>query len=175
MSKSLGNSIGITDSPEDVYGKVMSIPDASMWSYFDTLSSGEWDDDEPAFRAYEEGGGDPMALKQQLAALVVARLHGEAGAARGAEHFARVVQRKEEPDEIPLLEVGLAGEADLALLEGLKQLGFAGSGGEGRRLVKQGAVHVDGARVDDPTLRLGPGRYRIKVGKRRFSDLQVGP
>ena len=175
MSKSLGNAIGITDSPEDVYGKVMSIPDTLMWNYFETLSGGEWSADEPAFRAFEEEGGDPMALKQRLASLVVARFHGEEGAEKGAEHFARVVQRKEEPDEIPVHVVALGGAADLALLDGLKGLGFAASGGEGRRLVKQGAVHVDGERIEDPTIRLGPGVYRVKVGKRRFADLQIQP
>ncbi len=173
MSKSLGNAIGITDSPEDVYGKVMSIPDTLMWNYFETLSSGEWADDEAAFRTYEEKGGDPMALKQRLASLIVARFHGEEGAKQGAEHFARVVQRKEEPDDIPVHEMSLGGGADLALLDGLKDLGFVASGGEARRLIKQGAVHVDGARVEDPTLRLAAGTYRIKVGKRRFAELQI--
>lgn len=175
MSKSLGNSIGITDSPEDVYGKVMSIPDRLMWNYFETLSSGEWSGDRAAFEAFEQGGDDPMSLKQRLASLVVARFHGEEGASKGAAHFARVVQRKEEPDDVPVLVVELEGADDYGLLDGLKALGFVASGGEGRRLVKQGAVSVAGDKVADPTLRLGPGTYRIKAGKRKFADLQLRP
>lgn len=174
MSKSLGNSIGITDTAEDVYGKVMSIPDALMWNYFEMLSGGEWAEDEEAYRAFAAGdGGDPMPLKQKLASLVTARVHGAEGAAKGADHFARVVQRKEEPDEVDQVSVALAGEPDLGLLDGLKALGFAASGGEGRRLVKQGAVSVDGDKVSDPLFRLSAGRYRIKVGKRRYADLQL--
>lgn len=173
MSKSLGNAIGITDPPEDVYGKVMSIPDTLMWNYFETLSGGEWHADEPLFRDPERLESDPMALKQRLAALVVGRIHGAAAARQGAEHFARVVQRKEEPDEVPLEVISLGQAADVGLLDALKRIGFVGSGAEGRRLVKQGAVHVDGSRIDDPTLRLAAGTYRLKVGRRRFSDLQI--
>ena len=114
-----------------------------------------------------------MALKQRLAWLVTARVHGEAGAEQGAGHFARVVQRKEEPDEVPRVDVPLGSDADLGLLDALKALGFAASGGEGRRLVKQGAVSLDGEKVSDPLLRLGPGTYRVKAGKRRFADLQI--
>jgi tyrosyl-tRNA synthetase len=114
-----------------------------------------------------------MKLKQRLAFLVTERVHGVEGAEQGAEHFARVVQRKEEPDEIQRVAVRLAGESDLGLLDGLRALGFAASGGEGRRLVKQGAVSIDGERASDPLVRLSPGVYRIKVGKRRFADLQV--
>lgn len=174
MSKSLGNSIGITDSPEDVYGKVMSIPDTLMWNYFAMLSGGEWESDEGAYADFAKGrGGEPMKLKQRLAFLVTERVHGVVGAEQGAEHFARVVQRKEEPDEIQRVAVRLAGESDLGLLDGLRALGFAESGGEGRRLVKQGAVSIDGERASDPLVRLSPGVYRIKVGKRRFADLQI--
>jgi tyrosyl-tRNA synthetase len=114
-----------------------------------------------------------MKLKQRLAFLVTSRAHGAAGAEQGAAHFARVVQRKEEPDEIERVVVPLGGQPDLGLLDGLKALGFAGSGGEGRRLVKQGAVSIDGERASDPLLRLPPGVYRVKVGKRRFADLQI--
>lgn len=176
MSKSLGNSIGITDSPEDVYGKVMSIPDTLMWNYFEMLSAGEWSQDEGSFRDFEAGrAGDPMRLKQRLAFLVTARVHGSDGAQRGAAHFDRVIRGKGEPDEVGRSIVSLDGERDLGLLEGLKALGFAASGGEARRLVGQGAVSVDGHRVEDPLARLSPGTYRVKVGKRRYGDLEIRP
>ena len=86
-----------------------------------------------------------------------------------------VVQRKQLPDEIPELAVDLAGEPDLGLLDlmGARHLGFAKSNSEGRRLVAQGGVRVEGEPVSDPTLRLGPGSYLVQVGKRRFGRVTL--
>jgi tyrosyl-tRNA synthetase len=173
MSKSLGNSIGITDPIEDGYGKIMSISDPLMLSYIELLSAGEWDDLAARCEAVAQGGGDPMGLKQTLAHRVLARLHGEEAAERAADHFRRVVQRKERPQEIPEHRLELGGRPELGLLEVLQQIGMIGARNEGRRLVTQGAVHLDDRRVDDPTHHLGPGSYLVRVGKRRFGRLQI--
>jgi tyrosyl-tRNA synthetase len=173
MSKSLGNAIGVTDAPEEIYGKVMSISDALMLEYAEGLSFGAWDDLEPDRRALAAGQGDPMAFKQTLAERLVARFHGDAAATAAAGHFRRVVQEKSAPEEIPELRV--TGGADGAgLLETLASAGLAPSNSEARRLVTQGAVSIDGEKVGDPKLRLATGGpYLIKVGKRRYARIEV--
>ena len=173
MSKSLGNSIGVSDSPEDMYGKVMSIPDALMSNYFELLSAGQWDADRPAFERFNEGEGDPMALKHRLAVLIVDRIHGPEAADTGAAHFRKVVQGKGVPDEVPEETLDLSGAASLALLDALDRLEMVKSRSEGRRLISQGAVQVDGARAGDANQALGPGSYLLRAGKRRYIRLTL--
>ncbi len=173
MSKSLGNLVGITDPPEEAYGRTMSISDGLMLEWFDLLSFGQWDDLAGARRAVGEGGGDPLALKHEMAWRIVERFHG-ADAAEGARaHFRSVVQQGGIPEEID--EVELAGEdGSLGLLAAISTAGLAGSNSEARRLVSQGAVRVDGSRVDDPRHRLAVGGpYLLQVGKRRFARIRV--
>ena len=135
----------------------------------------EWSALESARRAVGEGAGDPLALKHDTAWRLVCRFHGESAADAAREHFRSVVQRKQLPDEIPELAVDLAGEPDLGLLDlmGARHLGFAKSNSEGRRLVAQGGVRLDGEPVLDPNLRLGPGSYLLQVGKRRFGRIAL--
>ncbi|MCS5637398.1 MAG: tyrosine--tRNA ligase [Myxococcota bacterium] len=173
MSKSLGNSIGVGDSPEDMYGKVMSIPDALMSNYFEFLSAGEWDADRPTFEGFQKGEGDPMALKQRLAALIVERIHGTEAAQAGAAHFRKVVQEKGVPDEVPEESLDLSGSGSLALLDVLDRLGMVKSRSEGRRLITQGAVQVDGERADDANRLLVSGSYLIRAGRRRYVRLTL--
>jgi len=173
MSKSLGNAIGITDAPEDLYGKVMSIPDAQIATYVELLSAGEWEQRRDLWEAARRGEGNPMEAKLVLAGLLVARLHGATAADGAAEHFRRVVQRKEVPEEIAETALCLAGAADVGLLEALEKLELIASRSDGRRLVTQGAVQIDGVRVEDATRRLGEGSYLLRVGKRRFATLHV--
>jgi tyrosyl-tRNA synthetase len=174
MSKSLGNAIGITDPPEDMYGKVMSVSDALMLEYFDRLGVGA---DREALRGEREalgrGEGDPLSFKQALAGRLVERFHGAEAARRAAEHFRRVVQQKEVPEDLPerAFPVGTGGRT--GLLELLEALEFAGSRSEGRRLVQQNGVQIDGRPVRDPALYLAPGVYLIRVGKRRFARVTL--
>ena len=173
MSKSLGNAIGITDPPEEIYGRVMSISDALMLQYYDLLFGGEWEDLADARAALGKGQGDPLAFKQSLAARLVERFHGPGGARAASLHFQRVVQRKEVPEDVPTLRVD-AGEQGAGLLLAMVEAGLAGSNSEARRLVAQGGVLLDGERVGDPRLRLAPGGpYLLKVGKRRFVRVEV--
>ncbi len=173
MSKSLGNAIGVTDPPEQAYGKLMSISDTLMLEYFDRLGFGEWESLRPQRDAIAEGGGDPFALKQTLAGRLVERFHGSEAAAAAADHFRRVVRRKELPDEVPESERRVGPEGRVGLLALLADLGLAPSRGEARRLVAQRAVQVDGEVVTDATLHLEAGEYLLKVGKRRFARVRL--
>ncbi len=173
MSKSLGNSVGITDPAEQMYGKVMSIPDASMTEWCKLLSAGEWGDLRSALDAYTDGGGDPMSLKHDLAHRVVSRVHDGATADSAREHFQRVVQRRELPDDIPLVPIDLAGRESLKLFELLVEAGLSPSKSEARRLVQQGAVSVAGEKASEPTLLYGAGEMLVQVGKRRFATVRI--
>lgn len=176
MSKSLGNSIGITDPPEQMYGKMMSVPDQRMFDYFDVLSGGEWEAERGDYLRWQETGqGDPMALKHRLAALVVTRLCGADAAEQARQHFRKVVQGKGVPDDVPEAHLNLGGADELGMLEVLVATEWVKSKSEGRRLVEQGAVSVDGTRWQDPMGGLGAGRYLLRVGKRRFLQLSVDP
>ncbi len=174
MSKSLGNTIGITELPDEIYGKTMRLSDERMLDYYDLLADGEWDDLGPQRRELQRGGGDPFAFKQELAARLVKRFCGASEAQGAAEHFRRVVQRKLTPEDVPEASVAAGPEGDRGLLELLREVGLVKSNSEGRRMVGQGAVSIDGEPVRDETLRLGRGDYLIKVGKRRFVQLKVG-
>jgi len=174
MSKSLGNTIGITERPEEIYGKTMSISDALMLEYFDLLAAGEWEDLAPERARLAAGLGDPLAFKHALARRVVERFHGPEGAARAAAHFEQVITRKQTPDDVPETRLTLGDGGERGLLEILEQVGLAGTRSEGRRLVAQNAVHIDGERVGDASVQLGPGSYLIKVGKRRFARVHLG-
>lgn len=173
MSKSLGNAIGITEAPEQIYGKLMSISDPLMLTYLDRLGGGRWPDLRAARDAVAKGGGDPLALKQALASRLVARFHGDGAAVAAAAHFRRVVQRKEAPEALVEQAVALGDERAIGLLDVLQRLGLIGSKAEGRRLLAEGAVQVDGARVDDPGMRLGPGVYLLRAGRRRFARARL--
>jgi tyrosyl-tRNA synthetase len=169
MSKSLGNAVGVSEPAEEIYGKVMSISDSLMGEWYDQLSAGEWDELRAAREALAAGGGDPLAFKHSLASRIVERFHGVEGAEAGASHFRQVVQRKELPDEIPVQRFPLGDDGRLGLLEILERLGFAKSRSEGRRLVSQGGVKLDGEGVNDPALYLGAGTFLVQVGKRRHA------
>ena len=174
MSKSVGNTIGISDVPEEVYGKTMSISDALMEEWIGVLSFGRWDDLIPVAKSVAEGKGDPLGLKQELARRLVDRLCGEGASPAAEGHFRKVVQRGETPEDLPEVEVSLAGASDAGLLDVMREaLGLA-SNGEARRLVAGGAVRIDDERIDDPKARLGPGEYLIRAGKRRYARVRLG-
>jgi tyrosyl-tRNA synthetase len=172
MSKSLGNYAGITEAPEQMYGKVMSIPDDVLPTYIRLISG--W----PSATQLEAVAGaatDPMAWKARLALGIVERYHGSAAARSAEEHFDRVVRRKESPDEIPERTV-VPWASTLWIPRLLKECALAPSTSEARRLIESGGVFVDGNRVTDATTALpaDPERvYMLKVGKRRFLRLRI--
>ncbi len=173
MSKSLGNSVGITDEAAEMYGKVMSIADDAMPEWCRILSAGEWGELGAALERLTDGDGDPMSLKQDLARRIVARIYDVEAAAAAQSHFERVVQRKGIPDDVSTIEIRLGGRGPLKLFEVLVEANLAPSKSEARRLVQQGAVSVDRQRIESPTDTLSVGEMLIQVGKRRFARVKI--
>ena len=168
MSKSYENWIGLTEAPAEMYGKTMSIPDELIVKYW-RLSV---DSSEEEVRSAERGladGDNPRDWKRRLARRIVAEYHDEDDAVAAEAHFERVFVRHDLPEEIPEITVRLEGkEAPLPWV--LRAAGLAASTSEGRRLIEQGGVVLDGERVVDPALMLAAGRRAlIQVGKRRFA------
>lgn len=175
MSKSLRNTIGLTDPPEEMYGRTMSIPDVLVPSWIRLLGAGRWEDLLPAATALEEGGGDAFVLKQSLAQRLVERFHGSEEASRAGSHFRRVVRQREAPENLPEARVAPQSDGRAGLLDVMREtLGIA-SNAQARRLVLQGAVEIDGRRVEDPGLRLAVGSYVLRAGRRRFTRVTIEP
>jgi tyrosyl-tRNA synthetase len=176
MSKSLGNYVAITDAPDDMFGKLMSISDELMWRYFELLSFRPLAE-LAALRAGVAAGRNPRDVKFELAQEIVARFHDAAAGQQAQRNFTSRFADKVLPsglEEVPLSCP--AGEAGVALLAALTSAGvaLAASRGEARRKVAEGAVRVDGAKVTDPQLRLAPGAsYTLQVGPRRYARVAV--
>ncbi len=173
MSKSLGNYIGIADKPEDMFGKVMSISDELMWRYFELLSFRPMTDID-GYRQRIAAGANPRDIKFLLGEELVARFHDEAAATAARDAFVARFQKGAMPDDMP--EVTLAAGADgLAIGHVLKEVGLVSSTSEAFRMIKQGAVKLDGERVEDRNLTLASGSKVVcQVGKRRFARVRVG-
>jgi tyrosyl-tRNA synthetase len=171
MSKSLGNHIALEDPPQEVFGKTMSIPDGPMWDWLLLLT--DLPEEEIAARRarVEAGALHPKEVKVDLARRLVTWLHGAAAAEAAHAEFERVFAAGGVPDEVPEVTV----PAGLPLTKLLVAAGLAASNADARRLVDQGAVHVDGERLGDPFAELPAGEPRlVKVGKRRFARVHVG-
>ncbi len=172
MSKSLRNCIGITDSPAEMFGKLMSISDGLMWRYLELLS-GEPLDTIERWKSEVAQGLNPRDVKFRLAGEMVGRFHGKAEAERALDEFVGRFQKGESPAVIAELE--LAGDPDgLPLMRVLRDGGLAASSSEAMRLVRQGGVRIDGERVSDPELRIRSGETHVfQVGKRRFCRIRL--
>ena len=168
MSKSLGNSIGIREPAQDIYGKTMSIPDELLSRWIDLLTPAEASIAEA--RKAGEAGGNPRDLKATLARALVDRFAGPGKGDEAEAYFDRVFRQHRAPEDLDAIEVAAAA-ADLISV--LQVAGFANSGGEARRLIKQGGVRVDEERVDRLDARLEPGEHLIQAGKRRFAKVCV--
>ena len=172
MSKSLGNYIGITEAPDEMFGKVMSISDDLMWRYFEVLSFRPLSDIE-SLRQEMTGGRNPRDIKFELAREIVSRFHGD-DASRGAqEAFVARFQQGAMPEEIQ--DVALATEdGTLGIAHLLKAAGLVASTSEAFRMIKQGAVRIDGERVEDRSLTLAKGTQHVyQVGKRKFARVSL--
>jgi tyrosyl-tRNA synthetase len=171
MSKSLGNAVGIREAAPDIYGKTMSIPDAVLPRWVDLLVPG--DAELETLRSNVEGGGNPRDLKAALARRLVTRFYDEQTASAAEAQFDRVFRRHQPPEAIDLLEIESAGPEGPDLVAVLRAVGFAQSGAEARRLIKQGGVRLDETRMDQPDRRVAPGEYLLQAGKRRFARIRV--
>lgn len=172
MSKSLNNYIGITDSPTEMFGKVMSISDVLMWRYYDLLS----------FKPLEaiaqlkndvQNGTNPRDIKIALAQEIIARFHSEADAEAALQDFIQRFQKNAIPDEMPELDIEL--EADgIAIGNLLKQADLVASTSDAMRMIKQGAVKINGEKVSDTRLVLqDKGKNVYQVGKRKFARITL--
>ncbi|MGE8548676.1 MAG: tyrosine--tRNA ligase [Alcaligenes sp.] len=168
MSKSKGNYIGISETPDSMFGKLMSISDTLMWRYYELLSFRSLEDIAGLRRQIEEGR-NPRDVKVELAQEIVARFHSAKAAEQALENFEARFRRGEMPEDMP--EVTVAGQ--LALLKVLREAGLVASGSEAQRNVEQGGVRIDGERVDDKGLQLEPGSYVMQVGKRKFARVTL--
>lgn len=172
MSKSLENYVGITEAPDEMFGKIMSISDELMWRWFELLSLRE-PQEIRAFREEVNAGANPRDIKFRLAEELVARFHDQAAAQRAREAFVAQFRQGAVPDDVEqvVLECDPAG---MALPQVLKQSGLTLSTSEAMRMLKQGAVRLDGDRVEDRDRTLVPGaEHLVQVGKRRFRRVRM--
>ncbi|MGQ9659992.1 MAG: tyrosine--tRNA ligase [Thermochromatium sp.] len=173
MSKSLGNYIGITESPEEMFGKLMSISDDLMWRYFELLSFRDLSEIETWRRAVSEGA-NPRDIKFELALELVTRFHGAGQARKAQEAFVARFQKGAMPEDMPMVELICAEDAGLPLANLLKEARLVASTSEAIRMVRQGAVRIDGERVEDAQQRCSVGTEHIyQVGKRRFAKVRL--
>lgn len=172
MSKSLGNTIGITESPGEMFGKIMSISDDLMWRYFEVMSFRGLADIKALRQAVSEGM-NPRDAKFELGVEIVARFHSEKDAEGAKQEFISRFQQGAMPDEIPEVTLG-SQDGSLGLAHVLKGAGLVSSTSEAIRMIKQGAVKIDGQRVDDRALQLDAGSSSIfQVGKRKFARVTL--
>jgi tyrosyl-tRNA synthetase len=175
MSKSLGNYVGITETPDQIFGKMMSIPDELMWSYYELVTDRTPEEIAKLKSDVSSGSKHPMDVKMLLAQEVVTDFHGEPAARKASEMFQRVFRDRQAPEEAPVKNLPAGAPEMIKLL--LTTLGLAPSVSEAERLVKQGAVEIDGQRIDDPRkeVDLSKGRnFLLRAGKKKFVRVVVG-
>ncbi len=157
MSKSLGNYVGVTDAPDEMFGKLMSISDALMWRYYGLLTDLTMADIASLKAQVESNTLHPKQAKVDLARRIVSAFHTETAAANAVEEFDRVHARREMPSDVPEHAVAFGAEADRALTRVLVDVGFAASASDAARKIQQRGVRLNGQRVTEPRHRLRPG------------------
>lgn len=170
MSKSLGNYIGINDSPKDIFGKIMSISDDLMWRYIDLLSFKSIEDIQQ-WRDEVSAGRNPIEIKKDFAQEIVARFHNEEEGLQARDGFDNQFKKGEVPDDIEkiTLDVGIEG---MPIANLLKEAGLTVSTSESLRMIKQGAVKIDGEKLEDKSLVISSGFEAVfQVGKRKFARI----
>ncbi len=173
MSKSLGNYIGITEAPDQMFGKLMSISDELMWRWFDLLSFRP-NADLARLKGEVAGGRNPRDVKFELGIEIVDRFHGAGSGARARDEFVARFQQGALPDDLAEVTLPAPGGA-LDIAHVLKGAGLVPSTSEAFRQLKQGAVRVDGARVEDGATRFAAGTTHVfQVGKRRVARVTIG-
>jgi tyrosyl-tRNA synthetase len=169
MSKSLGNYVGITEPPGEMFGKLMSIPDALMWSYYELLTDLAPAEIASLRERVQAGQTHPMDAKTELATRIVADFHGPGAARKAAEEFRRVFQARQSPFEPPVRTIPRGHSTMLKLL--LAAVGLVSSVREAERLIKQGAVELDAQVIKHPMHQVDlsqPRAFLIRAGKKKF-------
>jgi tyrosyl-tRNA synthetase len=174
MSKSLGNYVGITEAPNEMFGKIMSIPDELMWSYYELITDRTPAEITALKAEVSSGKLHPMEAKMRLGTEVIADFHGQDAATKAADNFQRVFRDRQAPTEIPVVKMRQGEIKQLNAL--LVELKLVESKSEADRLIKQGGVEVDGVRVDDPRKSMPtnkPGEFTVRAGKKKFLKVVV--
>jgi tyrosyl-tRNA synthetase len=180
MSKSLGNYIGVDEQPQEMFGKVMSIPDALIEQYVELASDIADDELETIRKKLSDASCNPMDLKKDLGERLVDMYHPAGSGKAAREEFTRVFSEKQLPDDMPVLNKAAIKSHDLDpdniyLVHLLNRAGLCKSSGEARRLIKSGSVTIDGEKVSDVNYEFPLDTERVlKVGKRRFLKLIPG-
>jgi len=173
MSKSKGNYIGISEAPESMFGKLMSISDTLMWDYYELLSF-QTLEAIAALRAEIDAGRNPRDAKVMLAQEIVARFHNNEAADKALTDFEARFRDGVLPDNLPEVRVaGAPDSASLGILKLLREAGLVTSGSEAQRNIEQGGVRIDGQRIADISLQLPAGTYVVQVGKRKAARVTV--
>lgn len=173
MSKSLDNYVGISEPPQEIYGKLMSISDALMWRYYELLTDLSGEEMSALQKKVKEETLHPMKVKADLAFRVVADFHSKEAADKARLHFERVFQKGRHPESMPELEIHTGGK-EIPLVDVIVWAHFAPSKSEARRLIRQGGVSINGERPSDPMLQMSPREQQtfvLRVGKRRFARI----
>jgi len=172
MSKSLNNYIGITDSPTDMFGKIMSISDDLMWRYYELLSFKAMDEIE-SYKTKIANGTNPRDVKIDLAKELIARFHDNDAAEAAHQEFINRFQKGAMPDDMPEVELISEG-GEIAIANLLKDAGLAASTSEAMRMIKQGAAKIEGEKIVDNKLVIAAGTTAVyQIGKRKFSRVSV--
>ena len=168
MSKSLGNYVGITEPPGEMFGKMMSIPDALMQPYYELLTDRTPREIEALKKEVAGGALHPMDAKMRLAREVIAGFHGEDAARKAAENFQRVFRDRQVPEEAPVVKLPRGPAKKLTAL--LVDLKLMASKSEAQRLIEQGGVEIDGVRTDDPRKEIDfnkSAEFLLRAGKKK--------
>lgn len=172
MSKSLANYIGINEAPDEMFGKLMSISDELMWRYYELLSFREFEEVSEWKRRCGQGEENPKNIKIALAMEIVERFHNKEEALKAKEAFDSRFKRGELPTDIPV--VNLSAKESYPIANAIKDAGLTSSTSDAYRMIKQGAVKIDGEKISDKNLQLMQGmRCIIQVGKRKFADISI--
>jgi tyrosyl-tRNA synthetase len=175
MSKSLGNYVGITEAPSEIFGKMMSIPDDLMWSYWELVTDRTPDQIAALKKEVSDATAHPMDIKMRLAQEVIGGFHGQDAARKASDNFQRIFRDRQAPEESPVTRLPLNGAKKLTAL--LVELQLVTSKSEAIRLIEQGGVEIDGARVDDARKDIDlskAGEFLLRAGKKRFLRVIVG-
>jgi len=189
MSKSLGNYIGVAEPPEEIFGKIMSIPDSLIMNYLELLTDVPDKELKDIKQSLSEDSVNPMEIKKRLAKEIIAQLYDSDSAIEAERHFRQVIQNKEAPEDIPVFSFSFSKKAtppaelytpgndilirskdDWDISRILVEAGLASSKSEANRLIAQGAVSINGKKIDDKIAVIKSGSI-IKVGKRRFAKV----
>ena len=169
MSKSLGNYVGITQEPKEMFGRLLSISDSLMWRYYELLSTKSLQEIAELKEGVEKGSLHPKAVKENLALEIITRYYNQESAEAAREEFIKVFSKDELPSDMPTFEKNVG----IWIAQLMNECALSTSSSEALRLIKQGGVKINGERLTDTKLNLEAGEYVIQAGKRKFARILI--